>query len=386
MTLLPDGRLLTGTFCETAILSLRSLSVALIVALAGCATPDRPSDLTPPVYVSEKTWWQVNGDISAASLEAKESAGNYARGTMEKWRSLVHKRTEADFIPWFTGYWTQQWLAIKVAWYKLNGEEETDPAAIRLAAYLQEQYYNRVLDPVAKEIDPDIVRDQATKLYVQLLSKQLRRIPQRHGVPSAQFDRRIKDVPAIALTPHPDRNASLYQIVHADPLATLPAYVGLIAQIRQDAGSAGVGPSDARISPVAKRAAEKLEAQLATRGGAGVAAAAVGGVAGVIISLGAAGYGVIAHENERPNMESQLRETLNPVLDDMWVSLMEDPATGVMAGVNHISQQIEGSLAKPIMQPVTLEPLPRGIPLQSEYPFKDEKSDGKPLSNDGYAD
>jgi hypothetical protein len=336
--------------------------------------------------VSEKTWWQVNGDISAASLEAKESASNYARGIMESWRSLVQKRTEADFIPWFTGYWTQQWLAIKVAWYKLNGEEGTDPAAQRLAAYLQDQYYNRVLAPVAKEIDPNLVRDQATKRYVKLLSKQLRGIPQRYGVPSDQFDRRIKDVPAIALTPHPARNASLYQIVHADPLATLPAYVDLIAQIRQDAGGAGVGPSDARISPVAKRAAEKLEAQLATRGGASVAAAAVGGVAGVIITLGAAGYGVIAHENERPNMETQLRETLTPVLDDMWVSLMEDPATGVLAGVNHISLQIEGSLAKPVTQTVTLEPLPRGFPLQSEFPFKDEKSDGKPLSGDGYAD
>ena len=364
--------------------SLRSPIIALIVGLAGCATPDRPSDLTPPVYVSEKTWWQVNGDISAVSLEAKESASNYARGSMEKWRNLLHKRTEADFIPWFTDYWTQQWLAIKVAWYKLSAKEGSDPTVERLAAYFQGQFHDRVLAPVAKEIDPDVVREQATKLYVQLLSKHLRGIPQRYGVPSVQFDRRIKDVPAIALMPQPARNASLYQIVHADPIATLPAYVDLIAQIRQDAGSAGVGPSDARISPVAKRAAEKLEAQLATRGGAGVAAAAVGGVAGVIISLGAAGYGVIAHENERPNMETQLRETLNPVLDDMWVSLMEDPATGVMAGVNHISQQIEGSLAKPITQPVTLEPLPRGIPLQSEEALKDEIGDDKTLPNDGF--
>jgi len=61
---------------------------------------------------------------------------DYARGSMESWRGRVHKRTEADFIPWFTGYWTQQWLAIKVAWYVLS--TGTEPAAKRLAIYLQE--------------------------------------------------------------------------------------------------------------------------------------------------------------------------------------------------------------------------------------------------------
>jgi hypothetical protein len=360
------GRPLSDSFCETAIFSLRSLIIALMVALAGCATPVRPPDQTPPVHVSESTWWQVDSDIGAASLAAKGPASNYARDSMERWKDRVHKRTEADFIPWFTDYWTQQWLAIKVAWYKLSAGEGTDPTVKRLAAYLQEQYHDRVLAPVAKEIDPDVVREQATKLYVQFLGKQLQEIPRRYGVPSDQFDQRIKDIPAITLAPHPAHSASLYQIVHADPIARLPAYVDLVAKIRKDADGAGAGPSDARISPVAKRASEKLVDKLATSGGASAAAAAVGGAAGVIISMGAAGFGAIAHENERPKMEAQLRENLKPVLNDMWVNLMENPATGVMAGVYHISQQIEGSLAKTLMQPVTFEPVPQGIPLQGE--------------------
>jgi hypothetical protein len=301
---------------------------------------------------------------------------------METWRSLVHKLTEADFIPWFTGYWTQQWLALKVAWYKLSAEEGTDPTVERLAAYLQEQYRDRVLDPVAKEVDPDVVREQATKRYVQLLSKQLQGIPQRYGVPPDQFDRRIKDIPAIALTSDPAHSASLYQIVHADAIAKLPAYVALIAQIRKDAGATGGGPSDARISPVAKRASEKLDAKLATSGGASVASAAVRGVAGMMISLGAAGFGAIAHENERPKMEAQLRENLDPEVDAMWLNLMEDPATGVMAGVYYISAQIEGSLTKTLTQPVRVEPIPQGIPLLGEHPFKDERGDDDALSDD----
>jgi hypothetical protein len=357
------GSVTSKQIFETAIFSLRSLIVALMVALAGCATPPgRPPDRTPPVDVSQSTWWQVDSDIGAASSAAKESARKYARGPMENWRSLVHKYTEADFIPWFTGYWTQQWLAIKVAWYKLSAEDGTDPTVKRLAAYLQEQYRDRVLSPVAKEIDPDVVSEQATKLYVQLLSKQLQGIPQRYGVPPDQFDRRIKDIPAIALTSDPAHSASLYQIVHADSIAKLPAYVALSAQIRKDAGGTAGGPSDARISPVAKRASEKLEAKLAASGGASVASAVVKGVAGTLISLGAAGFSAIVHENDRPNMEAQLRETLDPEVDAMWLNLMEDSATGVMAGVYYMSAQIEGSLTKTLTQPVKVVPVPQGIP------------------------
>jgi hypothetical protein len=114
-------------------------------------------------------------------------------------------------------------------------------------------------------------------------------------------------------------------------------------------------------------------ARLATSGGASAAAAAVGGVAGVVISLGAAGFGAIRHEQERPEMEAQLRESLDAALDDLWHSLMEDPATGVMAGVHHLSEQLEGRLAQTLAQPVELHPAPQEIPLASEPPVQEEE-------------
>ncbi len=363
-------------FSGVAIFGPRSLMVVLLVALAGCATPDRAPDLPPPVEIPESTWWRVDNDIRAASLAATGPAGKYARREMESWRSRVQARTESDFIPWFTGYWTQQWLAIKVAWYKLGAEEGTDPAVDRLAAYLQEQYDERVLEPVAREIDPDAVRGEATMLYIQILGEQLPVIQRRYDVPQAQFDRRLRNIPAIALAPPPAHSASLYQIVHAAPVEGLPAYAALIARFSKAAGGAGGGPPEARISPVAKRASENMVARLGPAVGASAAAAAVGGVAGMVISLGAAGFGAIAHEKERPEIEAQLRESLDAALGDMWQSLMEDPASGVMAGVHHISGQIDGGLAKTFAQPVELEALPPEIPLSVEQvPGNEEGSE-----------
>jgi len=334
----------------------------LMLAFAGCTTPElapeRPPVIRPTVRVSERTWRQVDRDISAASLAASEPARDYARGLMDGWISRVRKRTEEDFIRWYVSYWTQQWLAIKVGWYKLSKEEGADSTAKRLAAYLQEQFHERVLAPVAAEIDPETVREQAATRYVQILGERLQEIPQRYGVPPDLFDERLKSIPAIALAPPPSNSASVYQIIHADPLATLPAYMAVTTRIRTAAGGEGDTRSEAAISPVAKRAAEKLLEKLAISGGASAAAAAMGGIPGIVISLGAAGYGAVTHGNERPALEAEVRETLSPALDEMWLDLVDEPTTGVMAGVYYISGQIAESLAKNLVQPGEIGPPP----------------------------
>ena len=327
----------------------------LALALVGCATQELVPDRAP-LPVSESTWWQVDNDINAASLAAKADARAYTENAMERWRGRVHDFTEDDFIPWFTSYWTQQWLAVKVAWYKMGGGDGDDPAVQRLAQYLREQYHERVLEPVAEEVNPDTVRVQATALYVQRLGQNLHDVPQRHGVPLDQFDQRLAHIPAIALS-SPEYKASLFQLVRADPVADLPAYAALLVRIGKAAGGEGAVPSGEQISPVARRASERLASRIAASGGASAAAAAVGGVAGLVISLGAAGIGAIAHANDRPEMETQIRESLDAAADEMRLVLTEDPVVGVMSGVNHIAGQIDGSVATSISQPIAEEPM-----------------------------
>jgi hypothetical protein len=47
---------------------------------------------------------------------------------------------------------------------------------------------------------------------------------------------------------------------------------------------------------------------------------------------------------------------------------MEDPVIGVLGGVNHIAEQIEGSVADLLAQPVTVQPVLREEPIPAE-PF-----------------
>ena len=360
------GRVQLHRFGEAANFTLRSLIVILMLGLTGCAIQERASALPPSIQVSESNRLQIDYDISVASLAATALAKDYARASMGKWRDRVHQRTEADFIPWFTGYWTQEGLAFRIAWYKLKAEEGTASARERLAAYLQQQYQDQVLHRVAQEIDPNVIREQATKLYLHFLDEQLIESQRHGGVARDQFDQRLKDIAAIALAPPPFRSASLYQVIHANSITGLPAYTAMVDQIQNDARATVAVLLEAQLSPVVNRSGETPMNKLAISGGTSAVAAAFGGITGILISLGAAGIEAVAYENERPKMEALLRENLDAVLDDMYFSFMEDHETGVMAGVLYLSGQIEQSLAKTVALPVNLAPTPSAVPLSGQ--------------------
>lgn len=243
-------------------MNLRSLIVAVLLVLAGCATSSRAPVSAPPVVISQSTWQQVDRDIVTASRSATEQAKVFARGSMEHWRTRVYEQTEQNFIPWFSSYWTQEWLSMKVSWYTISASGEKDASEKRLAAYLLEQYQERVLAPVALETNPDAILHQATEFYIQIISQQLQVISQRYNVPMDQLSNRINKIPAIALGPPAARDASLYQVIHTD-LNTLPAYSALIDKIHTAGGDKGVDSTDTAMAPVAKRASQRMEAEMA---------------------------------------------------------------------------------------------------------------------------
>jgi hypothetical protein len=362
--------------------NLRLAGLLLMLGLAGCAVPERAPPATPPVPVSEATWQQVDSDIVNGSLAAKGSAKSFVRHQMERWQLLVTEKAEAAFIPWFSSYVTQQWLTVKVAWYHMSSEDGKALPADRLAAYMQEQYYDRVLAPVAEEIDPASLAGQATQRYIQTLRRHLQQIPQRHGVPDEQFKQRLAGIPAIRRAPPPAHDASLYQLAYHEPVEALPAYEALLQGIRDGGGNDGVGLSKTRISPVARNVSEQLLHKLAISGGTSAASALAGGIAGSVISLGATVFGVIWHEAGRKEIETELRATLSDSVADMWRSLMDNPDTGVAAGIYHIADQIENHLPQTVARPIPFENPPREIPLP-ELPPSPETGDGEEALDEG---
>ncbi|WP_045882174.1 hypothetical protein [Pseudomonas chlororaphis] len=346
---------------------LRGLVVTMLVLLAGCAASQRAREAVAPAPVSASTWRQVDRDIVQASQQAVLQVKVFARGSMEHWRLRVYAVTDETFIPWFSSYWTQEWMAMKVSWYSLSAHDEQDAPAARLSAYLQQEYQEQVLAPVAVEIDPDAILGQATEFYLELLDKSLQAIAQRYRLPAAQLDQRLNTIPAIRLGPPPARDASLYQVLHAKPLITLPAYSALYQQIHSAPAGTGEMSSQAGIVSVARQTSEKLEAQMAGRGIAGAASAVAGKIAGAVISLGTAGFRAIAHESDRAGIEAQMRQSLGQAFDQAWLKLMNNTGNGVMAGTYYLAGQIEGELGKRAAQEFPAAPGPGSPPAPGQY-------------------
>jgi len=323
--------------------------LCLLLAITGCAGKRSPPP-PPPAVLDPATWQRLDQELIEASVGAAGSANDYARRSMRVWKEQVQQRTEQDFIPWFTGYWTQQWLTMKVAWYKLDSGEGREPAEKRLALYLQEQYHDRVIEPVAEQINPEGIRDRACELYVQLLGQQLPAIIQRYHAAPEAFSQRLNRIPAINLGPPSARNATLYQLLRAKSLEQQPAWLALREHLHKQA-SKGPGKTDVSLSSVANNASEKLGATLAPRGIASAVASAVGKVAGAMISIAATGYGIMTHNRDQPEMVEQLRVILNVALNQEWQELMENRQSGALAGVYYLSGQVEDSLLATAPQP-----------------------------------
>lgn len=319
--------------------------MALLLALAGCA--HQAPEAEAPAPVSPATWRQVNNELLDASRSATAQAEVYAQGSMEHWRTRVYQQTDEQFIPWFSGYWTQEWLSLKVGWYSLNDRGDAGQSSRRLAAYLQEQYQERVLAPVAREIDADAITGEAMEFYVQLLRQQLAQISSRYPLSASQLDQHLGQVLAIDLGPAAEQRASLTQLVRVEPIARLPAYGPLLQRIR-GAPAAEQGAPAPGVSQVAQVTSDKLQAQFATRGVAGAVAAAVGRVAGALISVGVAGVRALVQDHDREGVQAQTRRDLGAAFDQAWSRQLHDPEHGVMAGVYYLGRQIERQLQAPV--------------------------------------
>jgi hypothetical protein len=259
---------------------------------------------------------------------------------VDDWVARVRERTDAEFIPWLTGYWAQQWLSLRLTWYRMNDESGDPDAAIdRLSDYLREQYHARVIEPVAEVIHPGQIMDRSTTRYVQALGVEVYALPARYGLPQDQFEHWLAGIPAITGPPA----ASLLDITRAADVTTTAAYQALAAGIREQTDESGSEPSGEALLGFAHRTAVRLGAALALRGGT-AAASVAGGLPGLLLGLGVTAWDASRHEQERPAIEAALHQDLDWALEVARRHLLEEPQRGVLAGVTHIAAQLEAVL------------------------------------------
>lgn len=300
----------------------------------------------PQRHVQTEVWRAIDERILAASVYARQESEAYARVAMDEWRDRVRERTETVFIPWYSSYWTQQWISTKVAWYQMQYAEGEATPEERLVDYLQEQFHTQVLGPVSGFVDPRAVMEETTNCYRLELKGRVMPLSFEFGVPIEAFNQHLDTIPAIVVSAAPQQETSLYEVLQAAELSALPAYGTLWMQLYAVNGTSDPKVSTDKLDQVARRAVTKLVGTLPLRAGATAASTLVGGFWGLIISAGSAAWSVAEHEQDKQAMEMQLRENLDAAMDVMWHDLVDDPRGGVTAVVRHMSERIETAVSQ----------------------------------------
>jgi len=269
------------------------------------------------------------------------------RIAMGEWLWRVRQGIEDDFIPWYSEYMTQQWITTKIAWYKLWYTEGEATPEERLVDYLQEQFYERVLEPVSSYVDPNVVMLDASSSYLRELKCRLDELPHEYRIPEPAFDKHLESIPAIVVQDESLPHVSLYDVLQTDDITGLPAYKTLLSHVPAGGSVDDRAPLSDRLHIVARRAVTELADSLVLRGGTTAASTMIGGIWGVVISAGATVWDVNKHNHNKPELEAQLNENLDAALDLIWQTLVEDKEDGVMALVHHMSTQVECAVFHP---------------------------------------
>ena len=323
------------------------LMIVIITVMSGCIQPP-PRTVTqpPPYHFQPGALRALDEGIFTASVQARHESEAYARVAMEEWQWRVRQRIEEVFVPWYSSYGIKQWMTAKVVAFKLLYTEGEATPEERMVSYLQEQFYDQVLEPVSSFVDPQTVMEDAAANYLRELREWLDRLPWEYDVPAAAFRQHLKTIPAIVVQTVPPQEASLNEVLQAADLCALPAYRALLKKVAAASDVANPTPSADRLQVVANQAVTRLLDSVTLSAGTATASTLVGGYWGIAISAGSAAYAAVEHDHTKPAIEAQLRKNLDAAVDLMWQELVEDPRGGVTALVHHMSTQIEDAVAQ----------------------------------------
>jgi hypothetical protein len=318
--------------------------LAAIVLTAGCAVQrDRETPQPPQPQVSAATWEGVRREVVLASLVGRGDATGYARQAVVEWLERVRQYSETAFIPWYTSYWTQEWLAIKLA---LHGPEDdaTGEAAVQhLARHLEQEFAARVLEPASEDSGPAEISRRATAIYLSGLQTAISTSGKRHRIPEAALRSWLTAVPALTAAGADSQSIPLSELLGTGPDHRLESRIALLEQIEAHGLSSQQRLAQEALAKEASALAAAVTERFAARSGA-AAATVMGGPVGAVISLGLTGWSLSQHEQLRPELEARVREQLLAIRAGMYRELLDDPENGVLGAVNQIHARIAAAL------------------------------------------
>jgi hypothetical protein len=316
------------------------VAVIILVAAGHLAfkhqTPNRPLQTQAPVPVPQTDWQGVDRSVEEALKAAHRAAETAAQSKLDAWSATLMGRVDADFLPWYFGYWNQQALGLRSAFYWTThalGISQSD-AGERITWEIQQQFAQRVMRPEIAQMELERMAQETLQVYVDELNPKLAAIPKDYKIPQGEWLRYLNEIAVLTSQVEGNRQVS----ITLKTVAATTAGGGLIL-------ARAMAPE---IKTLGARVTGKMTGtaagELAVRTGGKMAARVGGEALGEIIGLVVIILDVADHYRTKRTELPILRKNILEYFGEVKKSLLHDPEHGVITALDKIETTIVATL------------------------------------------
>ncbi len=311
-----------------------------------------------PRFSKERSLPPLYGELDKAVVHALEQARlearKYADSQLSEWELELQQRVDSNFLGWYFGYWNTQ---IRGAKALLNGakhwvDSDQPTAQEKLTQEFQKEFTIRVLQPKTSQLQLERVQRETLVKFLSHFKKSLDEIPKTYRVAAPDWERYIHDV---------SEQSSLVEAGRQVPITLKTIYAaslgGTVVIASKILASLTGGISEGVATTMAGKIAGKAGAKIAAKTGAKVAGKLGSEFLGPIVGVGIIVWDVWDHYNTVTENKPLLRTSLIRFLDEMKLSVLDDPVHGVMAPVYQMEERLKNSLHLSPDEPAASKPV-----------------------------
>jgi len=308
--------------------------------------PDRTFTVEAPV-----DWSGVDADIRRVFSEARDRAQATARARLDAWHAKLMGRVEGDFLPWYFGFWNQEWRDLKAAGYLAADWVGLADARAAMIADFRDAFAARVMPPAETQLRMEAIAREALTVYLSHAREQLPDISDKYHVPRDDWQQHLAQI-GLQLQEAATQDEQVPTTLKG--LVTVGAAGTTAVLLRGGSAFRRVGATAGRLVPRAGAAGETalvgagLRGQVARTGGrqAAKTGTRVGGrVLGLAALAGFLAWDAYDYASTEAELRPKLRDRLGAYLQAVSRRMLADPAQGVLAPVNEVEHRVRDQLA-----------------------------------------
>ncbi|MDY6802211.1 MAG: hypothetical protein SXA11_00175 [Cyanobacteriota bacterium] len=300
-------------------------------------------NINPPqeIVVQTVDWSAVDRAMVLALNNSRDSAKGLAAEELDIWINELMNRVDESFLDWYFGYFNQKQRELKSFFLqvssgtlhllKSDNPTPSEKVAEAITRDFQEEFAKRVLRPQIAQLKLERLTQKTVKRYLEDLSVNLNNVPLTYQIPQADWNRYLNGI-ALSINDTEGNVSSLSMKLLAGGGAYLtlkPLAVPLALKVG---------------SKVVTKMAGKAGAKIATKTGASLAGKIGAELLDPIVGVGIILWDLWDYNRTVAIDRPILRENIADYLQEMKLSILENPENGIMTAVDKIENEIIESI------------------------------------------